>query len=67
MLPSGHGTRNNEDVEKNERVLHEIVYNEDIKNNVLVIHKIEYNEDVKKNVLVYSISTSSELDANDLS
>ena len=34
---------------------------------MLVIHKIEYNEDVKKNVLVYSISTCSELDANDLS
>ena len=69
MVPFGHGTRNqyNEDVEKNERVIHEIEYNEDIKNNVLVIHKIEYNEDVKKNVLVYSISACNELDANDLS
>ena len=63
-MGTAHEIEYNEDVEKNERVIHEI---EDIKNNVLVIHKIEYNEDVKKNVLVYSISTCSELDANDLS
>ena len=53
MVPSGHGTwiEYNEDVEKNERVLHEI----------------EYNEDIKNNFLVYLISTCNELDANDLS
>ena len=66
-LGTAHEIEYNEDVEKNERVIHEIEYNEDIKNNVRVIHKIEYNEDLKKNVLVYSISTCSELDANDLS
>ena len=44
-----------------------IEYNKDVEKNERVVHEIEYNEDIKNKVLVYLISTCNELDANDLS